>query len=276
MSNETGEMIEGMPFADYLAHKALHSTMLAHRDHSSWRHAQLGLDDSATFAKGRAFHCRTLSPTIYGLCYCPNPPTAGIQNDDGSLSKNPAATKQYKNLVASLKAKNPNVEFLERQDFDDVEKMAASALASSREYLTELTCEASLLWDIDGVACKSRLDGFCAGEKRIVELKSTRCAHPRKFGFDARDFSYGIQMAWQGIAVSRVLGWTPREYIIVAVENVPPFCCTIHRLSLAWVSECEERCLEYAEEYKALPADKEWPGYGTGVNVIDFSTGDES
>ena len=125
------------------------------------------------------------------------------------------------------------------------------------------------------VECKSRLDGFHAGAKRIVELKSTRNANPRNFAFDSRDFCYGVQMAWQGIAVNRVLGWTPMEYVIVAVESTPPHCCTIHRMSNAWIAECEDRCMKYVEEYKSLPTDKPWPGYSPLVNVIDFSTGDE-
>lgn len=270
------EVIEGLSFPDYCLRKALHSTMVSRVAQLSWRHAQEPMEDNASFLKGRATHCRILQPSEYASRYMPMPSTEGIKNKDGSVSQNPSMTTEYKNKVREIRLKNPEMELMEKADFDCIERMAESALKRAEQYLTGLKTEVSLIFDIDGTACKSRPDGYDQKRELVVELKTTKCAHPRAFAFDCRNYCYGIQMAWQGISISRTMNWTPKEYIIVAVENTPPFCCSVHRLSLGWIAECEDRCMQIVEEYRKLPTEGAWPGYPNVVNVIDFSTGDEA
>jgi hypothetical protein len=270
------EVIEGLSFPDYCLRKALHSTMVARVAQLSWRHAQGPMDDTASFLKGRAAHCRILQPSEYSSRYMSLPSTDGIRNKDGSVSQNPSMTTEYKNRVREIRLKNPEMELMDKADFDSIERMAESALKHAGQHLTGLKTEVSLFFDIDGTACKARPDGYDRERKLVVELKTTKCAHPRNFAFDCRNYCYGIQMAWQGISISRAMDWVPANYIIVAVENTPPFCCSVHRLALGWISECENRCLQIVEEYRNLPKEGAWPGYSPLVNVIDFSTGDDA
>jgi hypothetical protein len=185
-------------------------------------------------------------------------------------------TSEYKARVAAVRAKAPGVELLTKEDALKIEGMYDGVLRSARSYVEEIKTEASFFFEINGVACKSRLDGFSPSKKRIVELKTTRCAEPSAFARDAKYYAYAVQMAWQGLAVTRCLGWTPSEYIIVAVESSEPYCATVHSISLAWIAEMEEACLNYVEEYKAVSALRpdQVPGYPGGVNIIDFSKGD--
>lgn len=268
------EMIEGLPYAEYSGKPGLHSTMVATRDRLSWLHAVTKKADTPEFSVGRAFHCAVLEPARFLDVYMPYPSTEGILTAKGQPAAEPTRTTEYKARVAKMREEHPEAELLEIADYAKVRAMAQATLTNHGAYLRDLKTEVSLIWDLNGVPCKARLDGICQEKRRIVELKSTFCAEPRVFTWDCKKWSYALQMAFQGIAVSHVLGWTPVEYIILACESAPPYGTSVHRISLAWIAELEAKIMDYVGEYQLIK-DNVFPGYDrNNVNVIDFSEGE--
>jgi len=264
-----------MSWDDYQAERVLSSTMIGTRHRLTWRHAQIPKTDSPEFLIGRGAHCNTLEPQLFPKRFIQMPDTNGIFTADGKVPAAPKSTKAYKDRVELTRLQNPGAELLEASDFLRVCQMGQNVRAKCSAFLEQIKPEFSIFFEINGVQGKSRLDGLDEKNQRIVELKTAYTVEPRAFAYDARKWGYGIQMAWQGLAVSAALKWTPKEYIILAVESQPPYAVTIHRLSNAWISEMEIACLAYIDEFAKSCKDAAgpWPEYDCGVNLIDFSTG---
>ena len=272
------EVITDLPFADYSSRLALSSTMLSRRDRSSWAHVRAGQGPSEGVALlGRAAHAAILQPDVYAATYRAKPGVDGILKKDGTAPTNPRATVQYAERVEAARAAHPTAEFLDDADVERIKRMTESARDVAGAYLEGITAEASIFFDINGQACKSRPDGVRVSDRMVLEYKTCENAEPQAFAWDVKKWRYGLQMAFQGIAYREAFGRAPAHYVIVAVEKEPPYGCTIHELSMSWIVELEERCLEYVDEFwHQCGSEKVWPGYSRAVHVIDFSKGDEA
>jgi len=264
-----------MSWDEYQSVKCLSSTMVSTRHRLTWRHAQTEKPDSPEFLLGRAVHAFILQQELFAKMFMLMPGVEGITTKDGKVPSAPKMTSQYKERVEQARADNPDAELLEPEDMKRITTMGQNVRDKCASLLDGVQPEFSIFFSINGVECKSRLDGIDAKNGRIVEIKTSYNVEPRAFAYDARKWGYGIQMAWQGLAVSSALKWTPTEYIIIAVESQPPHGVTIHRLSNAWISEMEIACLNYIDEFaKHCQHAVVWPEFDAGINVIDFSTGD--
>jgi len=266
------KIVKGMPFADYRARWALSSTMVSTRARLSWRHAQTP-KESPELSLGRVVHSAALTPNDFAREYVAAPPTTGILTAKGEPAKEPTKTKAYEALMALTRAEYPGTTIVPRADYDTAVTMAGRVRREAADYL-QGDAEVSIFFEINGVACKSRLD-LWDGDT-ITELKTTWCAEPGIFAHEIRKWGYASQMAWQGMALA-ACGVTPKQYIIIAVESAPPWGVSIHRIANNWISQCEVKNLEYVDEFSKLckTADAEWPCYGPGVNIVDFSEDSE-
>lgn len=271
------ELIENLPFSEYGQRLALSSTMIPRRDRASWRHVQCGSGPSDGVALiGRAGHAAFLQPDVYAATYLSYPSADGIKTKDGKVPVNAKATSEYKARLEAARAANPTAEFLDDADRQMIDSMTASARAVAGSYLDGTICEGSVFFDVNGQACKSRPDGLRSNDGLVFEYKTCECSEPQSFAWDVKKWRYGLQMAFQGIAFREVFGKAASSYIIVAVEKAPPYGCTIHELSLNWIAELEEQCIDYIDEFKRLCSGQPtWPGYSGGVHIIDHSRGYE-
>ncbi len=271
------EIVTDLPFAEYGKRLALSSTMISRRDRASWAHVRAGHGPSDGVALiGRAAHAALLQPDVYAATYRAWPSADGIKKKDGTAPVNPRATTEYKALCSAERAAYPDAEFLDDEDRERIDRMTASARDVAGQYLEGLVPEASIFFDINGQACKSRPDGVRVAGGLVFEYKTCESAEPQNVAWDIKKWRYGLQMAFQGIAYREAFGHAPSDYVIVAVEKEPPYGCTVHELSLCWIAELEERCIEYVDEFKQLCEGKPaWPGYSRAVHIIDFSKGDE-
>ena len=120
--------------------------------------------------------------------------------------------------------------------------------------------EVTVIGELDGVTTKVRLDrvgsyGFC-------DLKTTKNASARKFGWDAASYKYPLQMAWYHDRGGEYLPHIKLDYcFIVAVENTPPYACNVFHVG---PSELELGRAQYTaafERYKVAWESDEWPSY---------------
>jgi hypothetical protein len=273
-------------FWEYLQAKGLNATTLKEADKFSWAHQQIKADiDNDELLLGRCVHGLLLEPDTFSTQYAILPGTEGIMTKPKSkkakpqLAKHPEATDEYKRRVEEAKKTRPPETHWVKPQMHALAVRICGAIQShpkaNRVLLQDTQKELSLFWEapIEDkiILCKSRLDVVCASKKRIVELKTTHNAEANYFKYKIiRPLRYDIQMAWQGCGTLACLGWTPQEYCIVAVETQPPFGITFHKFFLPEIAKSEERCIELAHEYAALPKVGPWPGYSDEWNLVSF------
>lgn len=132
----------------------------------------------------------------------------------------------------------------------------------AKELLTSGVAEKRLDWTWLGRACRGTPD--VAGEF-LVDLKTTRNAHPEHFKRDALWRSYHGQLAYyrQGMLLSGLQ--PPSECYIVAVETSPPYAAVVLRLTERTLEQGERLCRLWMEQLLACEASGQWPGYVQSV-----------
>jgi hypothetical protein len=171
----------------------------------------------------------------------------------------------------AFKLENANAVWLSRSEHAQALALA-DAVRGNRE-----ACE---LLFADGAAVEKRIEWNllgreCAGtpdvrtSRYIVDLKTTKCAHPERFIRDAAFRSYHAQLAWylDGVRLSG-LG-TPTEAYIVAVESTPPHPVTVLRLTDNAIDQGRRLCRIWLERVLGCERDNRWPGYVESIVPFD-------
>lgn len=130
--------------------------------------------------------------------------------------------------------------------------------------------ETTVFWDVLGRPCRGTPD--VDGGDFVTELKTTKCADPRKFMWDSLRYSYHGALAWymDGLAMQRGRREMPESAFIVAVESSAPFAVTVFRLP--------ERALEAGRRANRLWLERllvceqsgEFPPYSQSVVELGF------
>lgn len=145
--------------------------------------------------------------------------------------------------------------------------------------------ETSIEWSFAGRACRSTPDARHPGPGGwCVDLKSTRCAEPRWFAREILRRSYHAQLGFYDDAIE-CADVRPAESYVVAVENVPPHCVTVVRITdeakqLAarllrqwWERLLAAEAANYYGDYVEADVDLELPEWAPGVEIeVDGET----
>lgn len=103
-------------------------------------------------------------------------------------------------------------------------------------YLKDGLVERSFFWEDDyGVSCKCRPDWISKDFRRIIDLKTTADAHPRKFKKSIVDYRYDIQAAFYMRGVEVCTKVTPEVFYFIAIEKVAPFCVAVYQITDDWL-----------------------------------------
>ncbi len=168
---------------------------------------------------------------------------------------------------------------LNQREADEAQRMRDSVLRCSDAVmlLHGLRYEVELHWTHElGVACRSTLDGF--NNDRVVELKSTRCAHPERFMRDAFFRYYHAQLAWYISATISAIGKhiesMPTEAFVIAVENKKPYAVSCFELTPRLLEQGRAQCRGWLERVIQCERDGVWPSYCESIVKFD-GIGDE-
>ena len=219
-----------------LAHDGkLHFSHLKHIEESPlhYAHAVKGREDTAAMLKGRVVHAWTLQeikPAVW----------------DGERRGN-----AWKEFAAEHKGED----IITASEWDDVRRMAAAVHgdAFAREVLT--ACkerETAIEWERCGVPCSGRIDFHATDCSILGDLKTTACAAPRKFLWDAAKMHYDAQLPWyaegQGLKVCGPDTIWPDAYII-AVESKAPFPVIVYKLDQLRMDQGYEKTVRWMNAY---------------------------
>ena len=127
---------------------------------------------------------------------------------------------------------------------------------SSRITRTEL----SVVGDVFGTVCKGRIDG--EGDGLLVDLKTCRSAGTRQFTKSAMELGYHVQAAHYCALMPG------REFVMVAVENLPPHDVVAFRLDKQFMRAGEDDLLVYIQMYQECLRTGNWPGRSNDVVTL--------
>jgi len=133
----------------------------------------------------------------------------------------------------------------------------------------EIRREVSAAW-IDPATeldCKARLDIFA--DDLIGDLKITKDAHPDAFERFVTKFGTHMQAAWY-LAGLRALGRKPVDFVVVAVEPLPPHEVCVYALEENALRAGAEENRRLMERYARCVRTSRWPGYPLGVQSVDL------
>lgn len=153
-----------------------------------------------------------------------------------------------------------------------VDALRADPIASRLMFETGMIHEQRIDWAWGGRAFRSTPDA--RGNGRIVDLKTTRCAEPGKFRWDAIRYSYHAQLALYQQAAMAGLGETIDELYIVAVESKAPYCVTTMRLTPQAVALGMQACIAWYERLRVCEECDAWPGYSQSIVDLDMDSGE--
>jgi hypothetical protein len=122
-------------------------------------------------------------------------------------------------------------------------------------------------WTWSGRAWRSTPDA--RGFRVLAELKTTRCADPEQFHWDALRMGYAVQLAIYQRAIKELTGIRPRDVFLFAVESVPPYVVTPFELTPRSLEHGDRTACEWHERFLQCEASGDWPGYVTGMAALD-------
>ena len=127
--------------------------------------------------------------------------------------------------------------------------------------------EQTIHWEWMGRACSSRPDS--RRPTMTTDLKTTQCAEPDKFRWDATKRGYHAQLAFYGLAAAHHTGKAPDELYAVAVESKRPYAVTVLRLTDEARLQGEKMCRAWFERLLVCEASNSWPAYTDAIVTLD-------
>lgn len=217
--------------------------------------AESGISPALKF--GRAAHDIVLRPSVFEKSY------AQFEGD--------RRRKDGKERYAGLLALYDEWSILTRDEYrnclgirDAIYSHPIAAAFFGADGYEELTS----IWEVEGVAAKSKLDKFAHGS--IIDLKTTVNAKPsswkwdalKKYRYDQQAAFYLASMAYHGVKVN--------EFIFVAVEKVPPYGISCHIVPRATLEAAWTEIVDLVGAWKAARESGEYPCYPEEMNELAF------
>jgi hypothetical protein len=210
-----------------------------------WDAVQLGREDTLAMRLGRGAHAMVLGlPVVKWI----------------------GKTRQGK-AWERFKAEHADAEILNAKEWAQAEGIAKSIRRhpiAPGLLFDGTVLEQTIEWEWLGRKCSSRPDSRCAG-KRVIDLKTTRCADPEKFRWDAIRQAYHAQLAFYALADQHVTGKQPDELYAVAVESKRPYPVTVIRLTDEDRIAGEKICRAWFERLLTCEASDHWPAYTDAI-----------
>ena len=129
--------------------------------------------------------------------------------------------------------------------------------------------EVTVVWDYEGVRCKSRLDKFCLETEDtpllIIDLKKVQRGkgsdrHCRKA---AAEYLYDVKAQFYRHAIHHATGlWS--EFAWVFVEDTDPYGVNLFEMTSSDKRKAERRLSDCWSTYFSSMSSGEWPGYMNG------------
>jgi hypothetical protein len=121
--------------------------------------------------------------------------------------------------------------------------------------------EIALFWEDEEtkVKCKAKLDRIknCI----VIDLKTTRSAHPDDFMRGAYEYGYHRQSAWYSDGYEQCFKEQPKGFVFIAIETVPPYNIAIYEATELFKEIGKIEVRKNLQTYKTCKETNNWFGY---------------
>ena len=216
---------------------------------------------TAAMRLGTALHAAVLEPSAFAETYAVLP-------DFGDLRSSKARAERDLFMVD-----HSDVQFLTPGDFAAVESMRNSIFSVAPAFaLLDAASEVELsaVFDepVSGQRCKFRADGIVSEPAVIFDLKTTIDASPESFAKSVFNFGYHRQAALY-LHGAAAVGLTIDAFVILAVENTPPYAAAAYRIMDEAVEAGWDELSRLLDRYARCDRAGEWPAYPD--KIIDLA-----
>jgi len=237
----------GVPESDYHDHPAISRSILAEAARMSPLHALYSLESSEdeeesseSMDLGTAAHARVLQPRVFEDRYDVAADRCEGIKGDGDQCSNSAKVRHDGSWYCGVHAPSgdpDDIEVLKSSHYHSAEGIAQATeqdpdAAPLLHGLPGLE-EATILWEDPetGLRLRARPDRVTClpdGDVALVDLKTTRSAHPQDFRRKYARNGYWLQPAFYGAAAASI-GAQPVDFVFVVVESSRPYAVQCYR-----------------------------------------------
>lgn len=253
-----------MPFSEYLALEALHSSAFQYLK-KSLAHYRYHADNdpkepTPAMVFGSLVHTLLLEPEKMGEFII--------------AEEYDRRTKEGKALEAESKAtKRPVVKVSTLEDAK-ILTGAIEAHPAARYFLEKLlpeNKELSLFWGDGSSGCKARLDGWIPEMGTRIEIKTTGGeASAEGFGRDIFLRNYHLQSAMYSLGMEAITDEPILHHVFIVPEKEPPHAVAVFRLDDAVLHLAKKEVKGLISQYKRAKETNLWPGYPDSVQNVDI------
>jgi PDDEXK-like domain of unknown function (DUF3799) len=250
-----GTITSRQPFGDYLATPGISITRLKEikRSPQHYQHRLVTPYTSDALTLGTATHCATLEPERFECAYA----IWSRRAANGNMA--PRKGQFWDEFCFQ----NDGKSFLTEDEASDAMTIAAVVRASpiAMRYLGSGEPEVSMTWEMQGRACRGRIDWLTIidGHPVLVGLKSARDCRQFVFGKQAAQLSYDCQWAWYFNGYKAITGKSAKVIEIV-VESKPPHAVAVYRINDDILLTGEENYNAMLLKLDECERTNEWPG----------------
>jgi len=136
--------------------------------------------------------------------------------------------------------------------------------------LTDGKPEQTIVWNEDGVTCRTLIDWLHDDYTAVDDLKTTKAsAEPEAWTRTMYGMNADVQVAFNKRAVKAATGVDP-EFRFVVVEVAPPYEMSLVSLSPQALALANDRMDKAVAIWKRCLATDTWPGYDRRIHYVDM------
>lgn len=284
------KLVPNLPFADYCTAPGINQSRLRVFDYdlggcpALYQHVTLRPDDAQVDTKalrdGRRYHAFVLEPDTFDKFYVLRTKEIEDQLFDEAKQDKACKAKGFSTLLKTYKAwhektTSMGLEVITQSEYNVLQDMRR-ALMLNEEVFAELgSCRSDQLevsafagfefrrgpYEGKKLQLKARFDIVPAGDA-LIDLKTARNTHPRKFARQAWELGYDIQGAfYQDVANANDLG--KKRFGFLAQDKFPPYLSCIHWVN-GWLGHGRVRYTKIISDLADAITRNKWPGYESG------------
>jgi exodeoxyribonuclease VIII len=125
-------------------------------------------------------------------------------------------------------------------------------------------------FEVNGFACRSKLDMICPDQQVIWDVKTTQDASPGAFARSIADYGYHRQAAFYIEACQQEFGSVFR-FLFIAIQKTEPFECGVYELGHDDLSRGYFEILSLLDEYRKRKISNNWEQvWSTGIVPVSL------
>lgn len=216
---------------------------------------------------GTAVHCAILEPWRF-------------ETDFMTTPKFDKRTKQGKAQYQSFMDQFGDKTFIDEEQLDAIEKITEKVknytdLSSNYVIRDQLLASGVAEVALFGVypETKQLLRGkvdYMKSDGTLVDIKTTKSAHPRDFATSIAKYGYHRQAAYYLDLATLVTGRPYTRFVFVAIENTAPYEVAVYEASPIMVEQGRRDYQRALEQLDRCLVTKKFPGYQEAPQVIDM------